>query len=339
MIVGVPRETAARESRVALTPPDVRTLAGSGIRVVVELGAGESAGFSDAAYAAAGAFPASCPERVFDGCDVVAWVKPPAYELSSMPLRSGHVLLGFQDPVRRRDPIDRLRARGVESVAFELISDPLGRDPLSAMSGIAGAVAYREGRALARDALGARLTTVVVGCGHAGLAGMAEAARHGDRTVAVGSRLHRGPAAIERGADEFQLAASPESLDHLLARISPDLILTAAGRGTLAPLLLTHRTLARLRPGTVVVDLAGKAGGNCAATYCDDTYTLANGVVISHRSNYPADLPHVASRAFGAASVRILLRLDEFRSAEDFSLSEENSDRYDCVKMVVSQLN
>ncbi|MGX1805995.1 hypothetical protein ACWIGI_09780 [Nocardia sp. NPDC055321] len=315
MIVGVLRETAARESRVALTPPDVYALTAGGVSVVVESGAGESAGFADAEYLAAGGIAAPDPARVFDRSDVIAWVKPPVYDLHSMPLRPGHLVVGFQDPVRRRDHIERLWAGGVESLAFELISDPLGRDPLSAMSRIAGAVAYREGRALARDQGDGPFTTVVVGCGQAGLAAVAESARHGDRTVAAGSRLVQGPHALERGAGGFQLAADQEAVADLLARVSPDLIVTAAGRGTLAPLLVGDEALARVHPGTVVVDLAGKAGGNCAATVCDKSYVSTNGVVVVHRSNFPAELPRVASKAFGSATVRVLLGLDEFRGA------------------------
>ncbi|MFI1917413.1 hypothetical protein [Nocardia sp. NPDC020380] len=129
-IIGVPAETAARERRVALTPVDVARLSAAGFRVVVEQSAGWRADFTDAAYRKAGAVVVTGPAAVFDLADIVAWVKPPAYELDSMPLRRGQLLVGFQDPVYRAAGIAELRARGVESIAFEQLSPT--RDDLAA---------------------------------------------------------------------------------------------------------------------------------------------------------------------------------------------------------------
>ncbi|UGT41412.1 hypothetical protein LTV02_36715 [Nocardia yamanashiensis] len=363
MIVGVPRETADGERRVALTPADVEHLAAQGIQVLVQQGAGWRADFTDAGYLRAGAVLLPDQDSVFAAADVVAWVKPPARELDSLPLRSGQVLMGFQDPVHRRGRLAELAARGVKSIAFEQLSRRPGTrdpDPLSAMSRIAGAVAYLEGRALlpfAREtatrpesihALGQRVSNdeggsheprvggqdvppdgvgspeagesqlgrnasraLVIGAGQAGLAAVAAAVDEGDELpIVIGNRAAQRATALEAGADRFRLAPSADAVSEVIRRFTPDLVLCAAGqRGSAAPVLLDHAGLAALPVGAVVVDLTAKAGGNCVATVANATVRVANGVLVMHRSNFPAARPHLASRVYGAATAAQILGL------------------------------
>ncbi|MGQ4618274.1 hypothetical protein [Nocardia sp. R7R-8] len=316
MIVGVLRETAPRETRVALTPPGVRTLSAAGLRVLVQEGAGRGAGFTDGDYRASGAVVVADRATVFERAGIVAWVKPPAFELDSMPLRAGTTLLGFQDPHHRGDEIDRLRRRGIESVAFDAVPrdhTTTEFDALSTMSRIAGAVGYAEGRRLLAPA---RLTrpvrALVLGCGAAGLAAIAAARTFGDeRPTAVGNRLAQRAAAVEAGAGHF--VPNPDdnaALLDTLAAMPPDLVVcTAVHRGSPAPRLLGQAALDLLGAGTVIVDLVAKAGGNCVATVPDQTITLPNGVVVTHRSNYPAERPASASHAYGAATAAMVLRI------------------------------
>lgn len=308
-IVGVLSETADDERRVALTPDDVRRLCAMGLPVVVEAGAGVGSEIEDSSYQEAGARVVADPTTVFESADIIAWVKPPTYPLGAMPLRSGQALIGFQDPIARVEPIARLRERGVESVAFESVSSarPSDADALSAMSSIAGEVAYEEGRALLQTKPpSGSVRTLVLGCGHAGLPALAAAARRGDRTVAVGNRLQQREAAIAHGAGQFVLDSA---LPSLLADESFDLVICAAvRRGEAAPRLLGAAELAALPPGAVVVDLAGKAGGNCVATVVNSTVTLPGGVIVTHRSNYPAQRPIAASHAYSAAVVAMVLQ-------------------------------
>ncbi|WP_280295345.1 hypothetical protein [Nocardia abscessus] len=310
------RETAPREARVALTPEGVRTLSTAGLQVVVEEGAGQGAGFADAAYRASGAVVVADPATVFERADIVVWVKPPAFALDSMPLRAGTTLVGFQDPHYRRDEIDRLRGRGIESVAFDWVpreAATIEFDALSAMSRIAGAVGYAEGRRLlAAPRLTRPVRALVLGCGAAGLAAVAAARTFDDeKPTAVGNRLAQRDAAFAAGAGQFvpnqdDNAALLESL----ATTRPDLVVcTAVHRGSRAPRLLEQEALDLLGPGTVVVDLVAKAGGNCVATVADKTVTLPNGVVVTHRSNYPAGRPAAASHAYGAATAAMVLRI------------------------------
>ncbi|WP_321212403.1 hypothetical protein [Streptomyces gardneri] len=315
MIVGVLRETAPRETRVALTPEGVRTLSTAGLRVVVEAGAGQGAGFADAAYRASGAVVAD-RATVFERAGIVVWVKPPAYELDSLPLRAGTTLVGFQDPHYRRHEIDRLRARGIESVAFDRVprdETTTEIDALTTMSRIAGGVGYAEGRRLLSPSRRTGpVRALVLGCGAAGLAAIAAARTFDDeKPTAVGNRLAQRDAAFEAGAGRFvpnrdDNAALLESL----ATTTPDLVVcTAVHRGSPAPRLLDQKALDLLGPGAVVVDLVAKAGGNCVATVADRTATLPNGVVVTHRSNYPASRPEPASHAYGSAAAAMVLRI------------------------------
>ncbi|GAB2563682.1 aminotransferase class I/II-fold pyridoxal phosphate-dependent enzyme [Nocardia heshunensis] len=312
--VGVLRETAARELRVAVTPEDVQTLVGRGLRVVVEQGAGWRADFTDAEYRVAGAAVVPTPGAVFEAADLVAWVKPPVYELDSMPIRSGQLLFGFQDPVQRRRSIHRLSRQGVESVAFEYMVPDLEAgelDPLTAMSRIAGEVAYREGRARLRGhAPDCLVRALIIGCGQAGLAALDAAAAQGDvPPIVIGRRAEHRAAVLSRGASEFYLAPSPDLVARRIAEVRPNLVICAAGhRGTQAPVLLDRAGLEALPGGAVVIDLTAKSGGNCVATHGDATVTLADGVTVTHRSNFPSVRPNLASRAYGAAATTAILR-------------------------------
>ncbi|WP_067828172.1 hypothetical protein [Nocardia inohanensis] len=355
MIVGVPRETADGERRVALTPADVRQLAERGIQVLVEQGAGWRADFTDAGYRMAGAVLMSDPESVFVAADVVAWVKPPARGLDSLPLRPGQVLMGFQDPIHRRARLAELTARGVKSIAFELLSHRSTDgppDPLSAMSRIAGAVAYREARALLSGEPGPHpvsaspvavgqvvpagrvpapgvpalppaptrqrgVRALVIGAGQAGLAAVAAAVAAGDEPpTVVGNRPAQRTAALEAGAGDFRVAGTADAVADVVRRCTPDLVLCAAGqRGNVAPVLLDHAGLEALPAGAIVVDLTAKAGGNCIATVANTTVRLPSGVLVMHRSNYPAARPNLASRAYGAATATEILGLAAARKA------------------------
>lgn len=302
MIIGVLRETAADERRVALIPDDVRGLVAEGLRVVVEHDAGRAIGFADVDYAKSGAQMADRAE-VFAGSDLVVWVKPPVYELNSM--RRGMTTIGFQDPLHRRQTIDDLRARGIESVGYETV--PHSRpdiDALSAMSRIAGEIAYDQGRQLLSEPK-PPLRALILGCGQAGLSAIAAAVAHGDEPTAIGNRPEQQAAAIRHGANTF-LPNPAGLLAHLTATPPALIICAAVHRGTHGPLLLDAAALDALRPGTVIVDLVAKAGGNCTATIPDRTVTLSNGVIVTHRSNYPTLRPLEASHAYSAATTAMI---------------------------------
>ncbi|MEU6563801.1 hypothetical protein [Nocardia nova] len=318
MIVGVLRETAARERRVALIPEDVRRLTDSAVRVVVEAGAGRAAGFAEADYRIAGAAIAADPAGVVADCDVLAWVKPTAHDLRTMARRPHLVLIGFQDPLYRAARIDELRALGVESLAFELFSGASDElDALSAMSRIAGGVAYLAGRRLVPRTVHRPVRSLILGCGRAGLAAIGAAAACGaEPPIVLARRDDLRAAANAQGPNIFHHVAEigvAQVLEHIRAA-KPDLVFCAAvRRGHRAPLLVDRAALDALGDGAVVVDLTAKAGGNCSATVADATVVLDNGVVVTHRSNYPARRPAQASRAYSAAVAAAILSLSADR--------------------------
>ncbi|MFI9508895.1 hypothetical protein [Nocardia sp. NPDC052566] len=298
----MPRETAAGERRVALIPEDVRRLVADA-DVLVEHDAGRLIGRTDADFRAAGATVVD-RATVFARSDVVAWVKPPVYELDSL-IRPGMTLLGFQDPIVRREVIAGFRTCDVESVGFETVPHEYPDiDALSAMSRIAGAVAYVQGRQLLpAEARERPVRSLILGCGQAGRAAITAAVEARDEPpTALGNHREQEAIAIRHGARRFLLSpAGAEFLDHLAAE-PPDLIIGAAvHRGSRGPVLIDEEVLNALRPGTVIIDLVGKSGGNCVAMVPNRTVTLPNGVIVTHCSNYPAMRPVEASRAYSAA--------------------------------------
>ncbi|RDI62883.1 hypothetical protein [Nocardia pseudobrasiliensis] len=314
MIVGVLRETAARERRVALVPADVRRLTAADVAVVVQSGAGGYAGFDDAAYRAAGARLVGSGAEVFAPADLVAWVKPPVFPVESMPRRRGLTLVGFQDPIHRAAQIASLRALGVESVAFESVSPGQlpAADALTAMSRIAGSVAYRAGRRLV-PAHRRPIRSLLLGCGQAGRSALETAHACGDEPpVVVGNRDEQRAMVTALGPCDFRTNAvgDPALIRDWIRDTKPDLVVCAAARrGSRAPILIDPAGLAALGSGAVVVDLVAKAGGNCVATVVDATVISADGVVVTHRSNYPARRPAAASRSYSAAALAMIGRL------------------------------
>ncbi|MFC8042221.1 hypothetical protein [Nocardia sp. NPDC057353] len=312
--VGVLRETARDERRVALTPDAVRKLVRHDLSVVVETNAGAAAGFPDRSYEAAGA-TIGAEAAAVARADIVAWVKTPAFDLATLRLRSGTTLVGFQDPHHRTAEIAALAEAGIRSVVFEFApraAEAAEFDALTPMSRLAGAIAYDEAMALLPA--GPRRTpprAVILGFGAAGRAAFAAAVAAGDAAPAVvGARDGTAAAAHAAGVRRYATSADPAALHDLLAEVRPDIVLCAAlHRGERAPLLLDDAALTLLAPGSVVVDLAAKAGGNCSATRRDTTHTLANGVTVTHRSNYPAARPAEASHAYAAAAAATILRL------------------------------
>src|SRR5436190_14671531 len=291
MRVGVPKETAAGERRVGLVPDAVGRL--EGFDVAVERGAGEAAGFPDEAYAAAGAELVS---DAWQGVDAVAKVaKPTSDELGR--LSSGQLLIAFLSPLTDRDLVERLAAAGVHGFAMESIPRTTRAQSMDALSSQATVSGYKA-VLLAAEHLPRffpMLTTaagtiaparaLVLGAGVAGLQAIATARRLG----AVVSGFDVRPAVREQveslGASFLDLGVSGEETaggyareltedeqrrqqEALEARL-PEfdaVITTALVPGRPAPRLIPASAVAAMRPGSVIVDLAAEAGGNCELT-------------------------------------------------------------------------
>ena len=333
MRVGVPKETAPGERRVALVPELVARLAESGFDVVVERGAGDAASFEDGAYSEAGA---SLIPGVWAEAEAIVKVQKPTPE-EAAKLREGDVLIAFLQPLTDREGIDRLAAGGVLAFAMESIPRITRAQPMDALSSQATVSGYKA-VLLAADRLPKffpMLTTaagtvppakvLVLGAGVAGLQAIATARRLG----AVVSGFDVRPVVKEQveslGATFLELGVRGEETEGGYARELtaeqqqqqqaelekrlPDfdvVITTALVPGRPAPRLIPASAVEAMRPGSVIVDLAAEAGGNCELTRPGEEI-VDGGVSIVGFTNLPATMPAHASQLY-ARNVMALLQ-------------------------------
>jgi NAD(P) transhydrogenase subunit alpha len=329
MRISIPTETAPHERRVALVPEGAGRLVKAGLEVAVQRGAGTRAGYTDDAYAAAGAVLADDLAATVAGARLVCKVQPPSEpEIAALP--DGCVVVSLLQPSANAAAIAALRARGVDALALELvprITRAQSMDVLSSQSTVAGYKAVLVG-ASALGKLLPMMTTAagtlapakvfVIGAGVAGLQAIATARRLG----AVVSAFDVRPAAAEqvrslgasfvasdlvtagaeaaggyaRAQTEEEQARTRQALaDHLR---DVDLVVTTAQiPGRPAPRLVTAEMVAGMKPGAVIVDLAAETGGNCELTRAGED-VQANGVTIIGPVNIPSTVPGHASQMF-----------------------------------------
>lgn len=352
MRIGVPRETAVNERRVALIPDAVARLAKAGLEVVVETGAGAAAGFSDAAYRAAGAQLAPDAAAVYAGAQVLTKVQPPSVA-EAAALRAGTILISFLQATRHADLVRLLAARQVTALSLERvprITRAQAMDALSSQATVAGYKAVLVGAAQLGRLL-PMLTTAagtiapakvfILGAGVAGLQAIATARRLG----AVVSAFDVRPAAKEQveslgatfiaaeavtvaetsGGYATELAAEQHrrelDLIHQHIRAMDLVITTALVPNRPAPRLVTADMVRDMKPGSVIVDLAAEAGGNCELTRPDEVVD-ADGVTILGPLNLPATVPTHASQMLSRNVVTLLEHLIKDR-AVSVDLSDE----------------
>jgi H+-translocating NAD(P) transhydrogenase subunit alpha len=329
--VGIPKETAAGERRVALVPETVGRL-GDGVEAIVEAGAGEAAGFPDELYREGGA-------TIGDpwSAEAVAKVAAPAVAEVAR-LREGQVLIAFLSPLTDAAGVERLAAAGVHAFALESIPRITRAQPMDALSSQATVAGY-TGALVAADRLPRffpMLMTaagtippakvLVLGAGVAGLQAIATARRLG----AVVSAFDVRPAVREQveslGATFLDVGVQGEETEGGYAReLTPEqqaaqqaelqrripqfdaVITTAAIPGRPAPTLITADAVRGMRPGSVIVDLAADSGGNCELTQ-PGVEAVASGVTVVGTTNVPSTMPAHASQLL-ARNVASLLGL------------------------------
>src|SRR3989475_449112 len=298
MKIGVPKEIVPGERRVALTPDATAALVKSGLQVVVERGAGEGAFHSDAAFEAAGA---RIVADIYTEADVVLKVQKPTLDEADR-LREGTVLVSFLQALTSADLVQRLAARRITSFGMEgipRISRAQKMDALSSQANIAGyRAALIAAESLAKffpmmmTAAGTVFAarTLVMGAGVAGLQAIATARRLGaqvwgydvrpagkEQVESLGAKFLVLGLAVADAEDKsgYAKALSADAArrqQELLAEKTKDfdvVITTALVPGRPAPRLVTKETVAGMRPGSVIVDLAAEAGGNCELTQPD----------------------------------------------------------------------
>ena len=322
MRIGVPKETAAGERRVALVPELVTKLTESGIDVVVEAGAGEAASFTDEAFREAGA-------ELGDpwAAEVVAKVRKPSDEELGR-LREGQVLIGFLQPLTDQEGIARIASRGVTAFAMESIPRITRAQPMDALSSQATVSGYKA-VVLAADRLPKFLPmlmtaagtvtpakVLVIGAGVAGLQAIATARRLGavvsgfdvrpvvkEQVESLGAKfLELGVVGEETEggyARELSEEEQRRQQEELEARIGDfDVVITTALiPGRPAPRLIPRSAIESMRPGSVIVDLAAEAGGNAELTRPDEEVSH-DGVTILGPTNLPSSMPYHASQLY-----------------------------------------
>jgi NAD(P) transhydrogenase subunit alpha len=325
--IGVLREAAVDETRVALTPTVVAILTRDGHSVTVEKGAGELAGFPDAEYQAAGATIAA--RKATLGAQVVVSVGRPDAS-ASKALASGQVLIGLFDVWRAPDELEALAERGVHVLSLDRLPRQVSRaqtmDALSSQASIAGyraaivaAEAYGRYFPMMVTAAGTAkpATVLVLGAGVAGLQAIATARRLGARVTGYDVRpaareevtslgaafLATSVDAVGEGGYARELTAEESATQRaeLSAAIANfDIVITTAKvPGRKPPELVGADTVAAMRRGSVVVDLAaGPLGGNVAGTQQDATVVTPNGVTLIGAGEIARDMAPAASDAF-----------------------------------------
>jgi NAD(P) transhydrogenase subunit alpha len=334
--LGVPTESAEGERRVALIPDAVRSLTGKELEVAVESGAGEGAGHPDAEYSEAGASVGSAEDAW--AADVVVKVAPPASEEIAR-LRRGQVLIGHLAPLTSPDTNRALADAGVTSFAMEAIPRITRAQAMDALSSQANVGGYAAALLAAREAgrFFPMMTTaagtvaparvLVLGAGVAGLQAIATAKRLGavvtgfdirraawEQIASLGGRpleLDFIPDAEAEGGYARPLTEEEnekvrEALTENAAR-QDVIITTALIPGRPAPLLITADAVRGMSPGSVIVDLAAEAGGNCELTEAGRT-VVENGVKVIGPLNLPSEMATHASQLY-AKNVENLLDL------------------------------
>ncbi len=321
--IGVIRESAQGERRVAMVPDVAKKLAGAGMELAIERGAGLAAGFPDAAYGVTASDDAT---GVYSNADIVFAVQPPTLEQVSR-LRRGSVLIGALAPYRERELVKALRDGGITSFALELLPRTTRAQAMDILSSQAAAAGYKAMLIAAQAApkFYPMLTTaagtvrpskvLVIGAGVAGLQAIATARRLGamvegfdvrpetkEQIESLGAKfLDLGVSAAGEGGYARELTAAERAqqqaaLANHLKGIDV-VVTTAAVPGRAAPKIVTAAMIAGMKPGAVIVDLAAETGGNTELTKAGETVD-SNGVSIIGPVNLPAQTATHASEMY-----------------------------------------
>ena len=343
MKVCVLRESRPGERRVALVPAEVAALAKVGIEVAVEAGAGGEAAFSDEAFQQAGATVCPSAAQALAGSDVVVKVNPPATggngdadEVAGLP--EGIVLISFISPMANLELVRRLADARVTALAMDQVPRITRAQKMDALSSQATVAGYRASL-LAATRLGKFLPmfmtaagtippakVLILGAGVAGLQAIATARRLGavveafdvrpavkEQVQSLGARFLE--AELDESAEDeggYARALSKEQHERELELIGgrlPDMdavITTANIPGARAPVLITRAMVESMRPGSVIIDLAGESGGNCELSQ-HGKVVRHGGVIITAPENLPSELPTHASQMY-ARNVSSFLR-------------------------------
>ncbi|MBB5689092.1 Re/Si-specific NAD(P)(+) transhydrogenase subunit alpha [Roseomonas alkaliterrae] len=354
MRLAVLKERRSGETRVAATPETAKKFVGMGLEVAIEAGAGLASGITDEAYAAAGASVVPDAAAALAGAAIVLKVRAPEEEeLAAIP--RGALLIGTLGA--DAEAAARYAAAGIDACAMELlprITRAQSMDVLSSQANLAGyraviegAAAYDKGFPMMMTAAGTvpAANVFVMGAGVAGLQAIATARRLGGRVSAtdvrpaakeeikslgasfVGYEDEESRQAQTAGGYAKQLSAEfyARQAEVVAAHIAKQdvVVCTALVQGRRAPTLVTEAMVASMKPGSVIVDIAADAGGNCALTKPGEMVVTANGVKVLGFTNWPGRLPAAASALY-ARNLHTFLSTFWDKEAKTPKLPEED---------------
>ncbi|MFO8041430.1 MAG: Re/Si-specific NAD(P)(+) transhydrogenase subunit alpha [Sodalinema sp.] len=328
MKVAVAKEIEVGERRVALIPDIVARLAKKGLDISIEAGAGEGSFFPDSAYEAAGAKIVSDPSQIWQGNDVLLKVSPPSPEEVDR-LSPDTTLISFLNPLANAELMQQIAQRGITALSMELIprtSRAQSMDALSSQAGVAGYKAVLVA-ASALPKFFPMLTTAagtirpakvfIVGAGVAGLQAIATSRRLGavveafdirpavkEEVQSLGAKfveveLEEDTVAKGGYAKEISEASKQKTQEAISNSVAQaDVVITTAQvPGKKAPRIISDDMIARMRPGSVVVDLAAQQGGNCEGTEAGAN-VVRHGVTLIGPVNLPSSMPVHASQMY-----------------------------------------
>jgi NAD(P) transhydrogenase subunit alpha len=341
MKVAVLRETRSGEQRVAVVPMGVKALVKAGLEVTVEGGAGTAAGVTDDEYRQAGATVGADARDALEGAGMVLRINPPSLadpdEISAIP--EGAILISFLNPLGDPALVKRLRDRKVTALSMELvprITRAQSMDALSSQATVAGykAVLVAADRVqklfpMLMTAAGtiAPVRALVIGAGVAGLQAIATARRLGavvaafdvrpavkEQVESLGASFLELGVRAEETAGGYATELTPEQQAQQQAALEeriPDfdiVITTAAIPGRPAPKLIPASAVERMRPGSVVVDVAAETGGNCELTRPGEVVEH-HGVTVVGTTNLPSLMAFDASQLYSRNVAAVLRHL------------------------------
>lgn len=354
VILGIPKEMAEREKRVALVPETVAKLADLGLTVQIEKGAGTASNYPDQAYQKAGATIQKDRHELFSSADILISIQtPPDEDLNKLSEKS--ILICFLWALQNEETVKLLKAKDITALGMDAIpriSRAQNMDALSSMSSIAG---YKSALIGANEldrylpmmmtAAGtiAPAKVLVLGAGVAGLQAIATAKRLGavveafdirpavkEQVESLGATFVEVPDLDEESETEGgyakELAEDEQQRQrqviHEHAQKSDIIITTALIPGKPAPLLITEAMVQDMHPGAVVVDLAAEQGGNCELTEPGQT-TLVNKIKIIGPLNIPSMLAHHASQLYSKNMMALLNHLLDEDGEPQFDFEDE----------------
>ncbi len=336
MRISAPKETHPGETRAPMTPDSAARLVKLGAQVEIEAGIGLAAGFSDEAYATAGAAISKDRENLLASADMVLRLRKPPIEEVPL-LKPGSVHASLLDPFNEKDLIRKLAGRGVNAISMELIPRTTRAQKMDVLSSQANLGGYEAVILAARysNKIFPMMTTAagtilpakvfIIGVGVAGLQAIATAKRLGAKVTAYDTRPVVEEQVKSLGAqflkidlgemgqtkDGYAKALTGEQMQKQRDAMrescgDSDVVVTAAQVfGRRAPILLTAEMLDAMKPGSVVVDLAVETGGNVEGAVCGEVIDR-NGVKIVGITNLPGRAPLHASQVYATNLVSLV---------------------------------